>query len=373
MQKNLSATAKQRYNGVRGFYALMTRQDSSSQSRLTAMAKTGGCGCKIAPQRLFAMLQNAGLHSVAPPELLADSANAEDAAVWKIGDDCAMIASADFFAPPVDSPRDFGRIAAANALSDIYAMGGRPLFALSLLAMPEEAADDDIAKVLRGGAEQCNKAGAVIAGGHSIASAELLYGLAVVGQANPNCILYNGGAKIGDDLIAGKPLGVGLMSAAHRRGELSAADSQQMTECMLALNCAGMELAKMPGAHAMTDITGFGLLGHLSEMRRASKCGARINVSSLPIFPQAISLAKTGASTGASARNWQSVCEDIAGASLEEWQKTILTDPQTGGGLLLSCAKESTPQALDIFRRNGNLQAARVGEIIPGNQITIAD
>lgn len=342
--------------------------------RLTQTAKTGGCGCKIAPGRLRELLWWSGIFAAdAPESLLAGAENAEDAAVWKISDDCAIIATADFFAPMVDVPRDFGYVAAANAISDVYAMGASPLFALALAAMPSAVLDDnDIAEIFSGGGACCGDAGIVIAGGHSIDAAEPLYGLAVFGRAHPEKILTNGGAKAGDVLIFGKPLGVGLMSAAHRKGELSEDDYKVMVGAMKTLNRAGEKMPAISGVHSMTDITGFGLLGHLLEMCRASSVRAILRVSAVEFFARAAELAQNGEATGASKRNWASYGENVGGET-PPWQRTLLTDPQTGGGLLISCAPSAADEVLAILREHGNTKAAIVGEIAPGTGILLQE
>lgn len=342
------------------------------KTRLTALAATGGCGCKIAPRRLHELLKRAGIvPAVAPDDLLIGADNADDAAVWRIADDCAIVATADFFAPPVDVPRDFGRIAAANAISDIYAMGAQPFLALALSAMPPVLDDGEIAAILAGGAECCREAGVIIAGGHSIVAAEPLYGLAVIGRAHPDKLLSNGGAQPGDELILSKPLGVGLMSGAHRQGILAAADYADMVDSITQLNRAGAVLPAVPGVRAMTDVTGFGLLGHLLEMCQASACQAKLCFSSVPVLACARLLARGGAVTGASGRNWESYGGSIGGVALAEWQKTLLTDPQTGGGLLLACAPAATATVLEILQQHGGKAAAVVGKMAAGAGIVI--
>lgn len=341
--------------------------------RLTALAKTGGCGCKIAPARLRGLLDRAGV--LAPPNapgaLMADARHADDAAVWRLSEDCAAVCSADFFAPLVDDPRDFGRIAAANAISDIYAMGARPLFALSLLAMPDEVADEDVAEILAGGADCCRDAGVALAGGHSIAAAEPLFGLSVTGTAHPDRIMSNGGARPGDALILGKPLGTGLLAAACRRGELDETGYRLMVQTIAMLNRAGERMPDIGGAHAMTDVTGFGLLGHALEMCRASGCGASIDFDRIPLLPRARELAESGLATGASARNWEGCAEQVRGAP-PGWRRTILTDPQTGGGLLIACAPEAAPRVLELLCACGCENAAVIGEAVEGEGIEIA-
>ena len=334
--------------------------------RLTELSKSGGCGCKVAPAALRDLLLRVGMGGeTAPQALLVGAENADDAAVWKINDDTAIIASADFFAPLVDVPGDFGRIAAANALSDIYAMGGKPLFALALSAMPRGVLSDEIiAEILAGGRTMCEKAGVIIAGGHSIETSEPLYGLAVLGVAHPNRLLTNGGGVVGDVLLLGKPLGVGVLSASHRRGQLSAENYAELLSLMTQLNDAGYELAGLSDAHAMTDVTGFGLLGHLLEICRSSDCAAQVDFARLPVLAEAVKLAAAGVVTAAAARNWDSYGDEVILAEgIKEWQKALLTDPQTSGGLLLCCAPHAADAALHIFHSHGCTEAAIIGRL----------
>ena len=341
------------------FYnAAMTRS-----VRLTRLASGGGCGCKIAPAILREMLAQVG-PGVTPPELLIDARNADDSAVWKISPECAILATADFFPPVADIPEHFGKIAATNALSDIYAMGGTPLFALALVAMPAALSAGEIAEILKGGADACAAAGVPVAGGHSIAAAEPVYGLAVIGRAHPERILANAGARAGDALILGKPLGIGILAAALQKEILSPDAYAQMLAQTTLLNKAGPELAALPGARAMTDVTGFGLLGHLLEMCRASRVAAEVNFAKIPLISHAVDLAKNGVAAGASARNWTSFGDEVAlPPEIADWQKTVLTDPQTSGGLLFSCDANSADSALEIFRRHGCENAAVIGKM----------
>ena len=334
--------------------------------RLTELSVTGGCGCKIAPARLAALLrQSAVLPAVPPAELLAGAAHAEDAAVWKISESTALVATVDFFAPMVDSPFDYGRIAAANAISDIYAMGARPLFALALAAMPESLPDSVIAEIFAGGAECCRAAAAVVAGGHTILAKEPHYGMAVVGQISPARVLTNGGACLDDVLILGKPLGAGLLAAAARRGELAAADAAQMINNMTLLNKAGARMPDIEGVHAMTDVTGFGLCGHLLEMCRASDCAAVLHFADVPLQEAATALAQAKRETAAGGRNWQSYGAEVSGVA-DDWRRIILTDPQTNGGLLIACAPAAAAAVLDILREEGCTQAAVIGRVQAG-------
>ena len=340
---------------------------SASTTRLTRLASGGGCGCKIAPGVLRDILARVGGGlSPAPAELLIDSRHADDAAAWKLSADCALLATADFFPPVADIPEDFGKIAATNALSDIYAMGGTPLFALALVAMPAAVSEEDVAAILRGGAAACAAAGAPVAGGHSIAGAEPMYGLAVVGRVHPERLTANSGARADDVLILGKPLGIGVLAAALQREKLTAEGYAEMLFHATMLNKAGPDLAALPGARAMTDVTGFGLLGHLLEMCRASGVSAEIDFAALPLIQSAVILAREGTAAGASARNWRSCAEEaVLPAEISDWQKTILTDPQTSGGLLFSCAADSADAALKTFHNHGCQNAAVIGKTKP--------
>jgi len=258
--------------------------DASSRKnlRLTQFSHGSGCGCKIAPAVLQQILSGFAA-AVMPPDLLVGIETADDAAVYRISDSQAIVATTDFFMPIVDDPYDFGAIAAANAISDVYAMGGTPLFALALVAMPvNELPLETIRRIVAGGEAICAKAGIPIAGGHTIDSVEPIYGLAVIGTAHPDHIKRNGGAQAGDVVIIGKPLGIGVYSAALRKDALSPAAYRDLIGITTELNTAGIELGRLRGVHAMTDVTGFGLLGHLLEMCRASKAGASIDFARIP-------------------------------------------------------------------------------------------
>lgn len=277
---------------------------------------------------------------VVPPELLVGTETADDAAVYRLNDHQALVATTDFFTPIVDDPFDFGRIAATNALSDVYAMGGRPILALALVGMPlDKLPAEVIGRILEGGASVCRAAGIPIAGGHSIDVLEPIYGLVGLGLVHPGQVKKNAAARAGDVLILTKPLGIGILSAALKKGLLSEAGYAEMIAWTTTLNTAGAALAGLEGVHAMTDVTGFGLAGHLLEICRGSQLTARIAAECLPLIREAGEHLKAGICTGASARNWASY-----GASLEfapelpEWQRTLVTDPQTSGGLLIACA-----------------------------------
>jgi selenide,water dikinase len=329
---------------------------------LTQFSHGGGCGCKIAPGVLEQILAGSARGFV-PPDLLVGIETADDAAVYRINDSQAIVATTDFFMPIVDDPHDFGAIAATNAISDIYAMGATPLFALALLAMPvKQLPLETIRRIVAGGEAIGARAGIPIAGGHTIDSVEPIYGLAVIGSVHPDRIKRNGGAKPGDALILGKPLGVGIYSAALRKDALSSAAYRDLIASTTQLNTPGIELGGLAAVHAMTDVTGFGLLGHLLEVCRASGIGASIDFARIPLLSDAAELAKRGYVTGASGRNFDGYGAHVALASTDgELVRSLLTDPQTSGGLLVACAEDAVDQVLEIFRRKGFDRAATIG------------
>ena len=335
--------------------------------RLTQYSHGGGCGCKIAPALLSQVL--AEMPATLPyRDLLVGTESSDDAAVYRINDSQAIVATTDFFMPIVDDPHDFGRIAATNALSDIYAMGAQPLFALAIVGMPiDKLPLTVIQQILAGGAAVCKEAGIPIAGGHSIDSSEPIYGLVAVGLVHPDQVKRNDRAQPGDVLILGKALGIGILSAALKKGELDSAAYQQMLASTTQLNTPGLALGGMTQVHALTDVTGFGLAGHLLEICRGSKLAAEIRFENLPVLNAALNFARQGYSTGASKRNWASYGDDVVlPADMPAWQKSILTDPQTSGGLLVACAPEAAEQVLQIFRQQGFHYAARIGEVKAG-------
>ena len=335
--------------------------------RLTSLSHGGGCGCKIAPGVLRDLLRDAA--STTPfAQLLVGAETADDAAVYRLNDEQAVVATTDFFMPIVDDPFDFGRIAATNALSDVYAMGGTPILALAIVAMPIKVLPAaTIREILRGGETICAQAGIPIAGGHSIDSVEPIYGLVALGVVHPGRVRRNAGARAGDVLVLGKPLGIGIYSAALKQDALSAVNYRAMVETTTRLNLAGPHLAPLPGMHAMTDVTGFGLLGHLLEICRGSGVRAQIRMSRLPFLEDAIALAQAGFVTGASGRNWSSYGTDVRLAEgIDEMRKALLCDPQTSGGLLVSCSTEAAQGVLDTFARHGCAQAAIIGRVTDG-------
>ncbi|MGB4347582.1 MAG: selenide, water dikinase SelD [Burkholderiaceae bacterium] len=338
-----------------------------SSLKLTSFSHGGGCGCKIAPGVLADILKQSPGFPV-PPQLLVGIETADDAAVYLLNDEQALIATTDFFMPIVDDPTDFGRIAATNAISDVYAMGGTPIMALALVGMPiDKLPVETIGKILAGGASICAEAGIPIAGGHTIDSVEPIYGLVVMGLVHPSRIKRNADARAGDKLILGKPLGVGILSAALKKNALNAAGYASMIASTTQLNTPGKDIAAIRGVHAMTDVTGFGLLGHAREMARGASLKITLQMSAVPMLPQVEALAELGFITGASGRNWAGYQQDIAlDAGISAVQQALLCDPQTSGGLLVACDVESVDAVLAAFAEHGFAHAAVVGEISEG-------
>jgi selenide,water dikinase len=344
------------------------------QVKLTQFSHGGGCGCKIAPGVLEKILAKTA-PGLIPKQLLVGIETADDAAVYQLNDTQAIVATTDFLMPIVDDPFDFGAIAATNAISDVYAMGGQPLFALALVGMPvNQLPLEVIRKILEGGESVCAKAGIPIAGGHTIDSVEPIYGLVAIGLVDPRNLKRNAGAKPGDKLVLGKPLGVGIYSAALKKGKLDEAGYKAMIASTTRLNTPGTKLGKLEGVHALTDVTGFGLLGHLLEICKGSGAAATVDWGSLPLLPGAIDFAREGVFTGASGRNWTGYGERVTlGKGLGEPEQLLLTDPQTSGGLLVACSPETVDAVLAVFREEGFGEAAVIGGISAGApHITVA-
>jgi selenide,water dikinase len=341
--------------------------------RLTQFSHGGGCGCKVAPAVLQEIIART-VPGMVPRELLVGIETADDAAVYQINDTQAIVATTDFFMPIVDDPFDFGAIAATNALSDVYAMGASPLFALALVAMPvDRLPAETIRRVLEGGEAICAKAGIPVAGGHTIDSVEPIYGLVAIGTVDPRHLKRNIGARAGDALVLGKPLGVGIYSAALKKGWLDGAQYAAMLASTTQLNTPGIALGRMSSVHALTDVTGFGLLGHLLEMCRGSQAGARIEFGRLPLHPGVLELARKGIATGASNRNWASYGEEVVLADgSDDTARALLTDPQTSGGLLVACAPEAVDEVVAAFREEGFERTTVIGQMVPGKpQVTV--
>jgi selenide,water dikinase len=337
------------------------------QVKLTQFSHGGGCGCKIAPGVLEQILAKAA-PGLVPKELLVGIETSDDAAVYRINDTQAIVATTDFFMPIVDDPFDFGAIAATNAISDVYAMGGTPLFALALVGMPvNQIPLEVIRKILEGGESVCARAGIPIAGGHTIDSVEPIYGLVAIGLVDPKNLKRNSGARVGDKLVLGKPIGVGVISAALKKGRLDEAGYKAMIAATTQLNTPGTKLGRIDGVHALTDVTGFGILGHLLEIAKGSNASAKLDWTAIPLLPGALEFAREGISTGASGRNWTGYGERITlGGTIGEAERILLTDPQTSGGLLAACAPSAVEEVLKIFRSEGFDHAAIVGEIVEG-------
>jgi selenide, water dikinase len=335
--------------------------------RLTQLAHGGGCGCKLAPGVLQEILAHMPVATF--PGLMVGTETSDDAAVYRLNDSQALVATTDFFMPMVDDPFDFGRIAATNALSDVYAMGGAPILALAILGIPVgKVSLETVQQVLAGGASVCTAAGIPVAGGHSIDNPEPMYGLVALGLVNPQRVLRNSGARVGDRLVLTKGLGVGIYSAAFKKGALPAPLYKEFVGSTTQLNAVGAEMPELPGVHALTDVTGFGLLGHLLEMCRGSASGARIERSRLPVLPGVTDLAQNGFITGASGRNWTSYGAHVQlPEALPDWERALLCDPQTSGGLLIAVAPEHTASLLQRLTAAGFGRSADIGEITAGD------
>lgn len=339
-----------------------------TQPRLSSLSHGGGCGCKIAPAVLQDILKNANLGSTfpIPKELLVGLETSDDAAIYQLNEDQALVATTDFFMPIVDDPYEFGRIAATNALSDVYAMGGKPILALALVAMPVATLDaKTIGLILKGGQDVCHQAGIVVAGGHTIDSVEPIYGLVALGLVNPNHIKKNSNAQVGDQLILSKPLGVGILSAALKKELLPTDAYQELIALTTQLNKPGADLASLQGVHAMTDVTGFGLAGHALEMAKGCDHDVRINWRNLPIIKGVPDLIEKGLITGASGRNWNSYGPMIdLSSALPSWSASLLSDPQTSGGLLISVSPECVASVLELLHKAGFAQSQVIGAVL---------
>ena len=330
--------------------------------RLSSLSHGGGCGCKLAPAVLQQLLAD---QPAAQPyrELLVGTETGDDAAVWQLDENTCIIATTDFFMPMVDDPRDFGRIAATNAISDVYAMGGKPIMALAILGMPVDKVSPAVVRdILKGGAEICSSAGIPVAGGHSIDCPEPVYGLAVIGLGRPEHIRRNADAKPGDALILTKALGVGIYSAAFKKSALSADGYAEMLASTTLLNRIGTDLAQDASAHAITDVTGFGLLGHALEMARGSNLSVIIRGTELPLLAEAEALAQQKFVTGASVRNWASYGQSVMlPPDFPEWRRHLLADPQTSGGLLVACRASGAAELLKKIVDAGYPRAKVIG------------
>ncbi|HUP07788.1 MAG TPA: selenide, water dikinase SelD [Caldimonas sp.] len=344
----------------------MNAPEPHNEPRLTSLSHGGGCGCKIAPGVLSEILRGTATMPM-PRELLVGIETSDDAAVYQLNDEQALVATTDFFMPIVDDPYDFGRIAATNAISDVYAMGGKPILALALVGMPIGVLSTrTIARILDGGQAVCRAAGIPVAGGHTIDSVEAIYGLVALGLVHPKRVKRNADARAGDRLILGKPLGVGVLSAALKKGELGDAGYAEMIATTTRLNTPGPELAALDDVHALTDVTGFGLAGHALELARGAGCTVAIDWARVPLLRDVRALASRGLVTGASGRNWAGYGRDVrVPDGFDTVDQALLTDPQTSGGLLVSCTPQAVGSVIDVFRRHGFADAADIGEVTP--------
>ena len=339
----------------------------AQQQRLTDLAHGGGCGCKLSPavlREILAGVPQAGLF----PNLMVGTETSDDAAVWRLNDQQALVASTDFFMPVVDDPFDFGRIAATNAISDVYAMGASPIFALAIVGMPiGKLAPEQISAILAGGAAVCAEAGIPVAGGHSIDSVEPIYGLVALGLVHPDQVLTNRTARPGDVLLLTKGLGVGVLSAAFKQGRLETAGYEALIASTTQLNRIGIELARFEGVHGVTDVTGFGLLGHTLEMCRGAAVAAEISADAPVLLAGVEALSRDGVRTGASGRNWASYGEAVSlPEDFPEWRRDILCDPQTSGGLLIALDPAAVPAVMARLGALGAGAAAVVGKVVEG-------
>lgn len=323
--------------------------------RLTQFSSAAGCGCKMAPAALEKILQQSRTTQHAS-SLIVGNESSDDAAVYDWGDGTGLISTTDFFTPIVDDAFLFGKIAAANAISDVYAMGGEPLLALAMLAWPLEKLGTDLAKdVMAGAKETCKEANIPLAGGHSIDSPEPVFGLAVSGKVQLNQIKKNNTAQAGDWLLLTKPLGVGILSTAEKRGLLNEAHRTRFYQQLSTLNSVGTLLGKIDGVHALTDVTGFGLMGHLIEMSEGSGLGAIVHYSKVPILPELQEYLKNRVIPDATYRNWNAYQPKVAfGAGVNVMEAfTVLPDPQTNGGLLMAVSEESLPEVQALLQKEG--------------------
>jgi selenide, water dikinase len=338
----------------------------SEAIRLTQFAKRAGCAAKQPPDYLLSLL--AGLPPIRDPNVLVGHATSDDAAVYRISDDLALVLTTDFFTPIVDKPFDFGAIAAANALSDVYAMAGTPLAALSLVGFPNGALPPEVlGEILRGAALKALEAGIAIVGGHTIQTDEPIFGLAVVGRVDPRAVITNAGAREGDCLILTKPLGLGIITTASKRGEDDAGAIEEAIAVMNILNRDAARVFAQAGAHALTDITGFGLLGHLRNMTAASQVCARVCTDLVPVLSAAREYVKRGIAPGGTHANRRFLSDWVTyDSDVSEDEQLLLCDAQTSGGLLGAVPRERASEVVRELRSLGMLSSAQIGSIEPG-------
>lgn len=331
--------------------------------RLTQYSHGAGCGCKIAPAQLELILRSA-LGTLPDPKLLVGYGSRDDAAVYDLGDGRCLISTTDFFSPIVDDAFDFGRIAATNAVSDVYAMGGKPLLAVAILGWPIEKLGPELAQqVVEGGRQACHDMGIPLAGGHSIDAPEPFFGLAVTGETRKEHLKRNDTARANDVIFLTKPIGTGLLSTAQKRDKLRTEHAHIARDLMLRPNSVGVALGQMSGVHALTDVTGFGLAGHLLEMCRGANLSARIDFAAIPVIPEARIYLEEGCFPDGAFRNWKSIAADVSGAASME-RMLLLADPQTSGGLLIACAPDAQAAVGDLLLAEG-LFPRTIGRFLP--------
>lgn len=335
--------------------------------RLTQLAKRAGCAAKHPPGYLFSLL--GGLPAITDPKVLIGSSTADDAAVYRLTADTALVLTTDFFTPIVDEPYDFGAVAAANALSDVYAMGGQPLAALNIVGFPDASLDAAVlGEILRGGAEKAKEAGIELVGGHTIKTDEPIYGLAVTGIVHPDQVISNAGGQPGDKLVLSKPLGLGIITTAAKQGRDTLEAINEAIALMTTLNRDASEAMTAVGVHAATDVTGFGLLGHLRNMAKASNCSAIIHFGDVPVLEKAVHYVNEGIAPGGTHANWRFMNDWTRYApELTKEQQLIVCDAQTSGGLLIAVAPEKADELVAELTRRGTPAAAIIGELVEGD------
>ena len=331
--------------------------------KLTALSSKGGCGCKIGPADLMQVIRSLP-PSTPNPDLLVGLETSDDAGVYRLNDELALVQTVDFFTPIVDDPYSFGQVAAANAISDIYAMGGTPLTVLNIVAFPISTLDKQIlAEILRGAADKVQEAGATLVGGHSIDDKEPKFGLAVTGLVHPARVKTNAGAKPGDKLILTKPIGVGILTTSLKKGQLNEEEIARVTEVMTTLNKTAAETMRGFDVHACTDVTGFGLLGHASEMAKGSGVGLRIDAARVPVLPRVRELAAQGFVPGGTKNNFAHLQDAVTyPEAMEQIERWILCDAVTSGGLLIAVSPEEAEPLLAALQDAGVAHASLIGE-----------
>lgn len=342
-----------------------------TEVRLTSYSHGGGCACKLGTLELAEVLRHVHTGST-DPAVLVGLDEPDDAAVYRVGPDVAIVQTVDFFTPIVDDPHAWGRIAAANALSDVYAMGARPVTALNLVAWPRSLDFALLGRVLNGGNDVCAEAGVSIVGGHSVDDPEPKFGLSVTGTVHPDRIVAKRGAPVGCDLILTKPLGMGIVTSGIKAGKTSEATAAEAIRIMATLNRDASEAMVEVGVAAATDVTGFGLIGHLIGMLGLG-VGAELHFGSIPVLLEAVELAASGVLPGGSQRNMEAMGASVRSDGLDDARRAVLFDAQTSGGLLIAVPAERTQILLDALLARNVTEASRIGRLVPGNQTITVD